>query len=308
MFLLNKLKYLSFNTLNISISGLRHLTNLVELHCANSLITLNVLNYLPYLSVFNNSLLEIPNMLDELNMHSSLTDLSIYNTYIPPTELYKLPNLTKLVCLHKYYYTNKHLLSSSLSKVKELIIDNTFQCDRTIYNLMVNLTHLTDKDNNLINIKKNNKEFSLSDNISDSLINLKYLNLGFNSLSNTFFNKLTNLTYLNCGKNKIITDDAIKDLILLEYLNIESADNITDIALLNLKKLKILLVNSNITDNGFINIFNLEWVSIYSNNYITNNVLIQNKNISYIEYGINTKITKNIIQYLKKYVILKNII
>ena len=109
-------------------------------------------------------------------------------------------------------------------------------------------------DNNckIIKIVDNNKYPKITNHKLKILINLTSLNLGSkdNIITNEGIKELTNIKFLNLFDNNKITDDGIKGLINLSSLN--------------------LLLSNKITDDGVRGLTNLTYLYLYDNNIITN--------------------------------------
>ena len=229
--LLNKIEVLNLSNKDIKeLNGIEYLTNLKELNLENNQLKKVNLRYNEELITLNLS----NNNLDKINLN--------FNKLLEYVNLSK-NNLTKFDTL-------------PISKVKQLDLSNNNLSDIKLTN-MKDIISLRLKNNKLkdINLKNNLllEELDISFNNIKELSyfsNLTSLDIEKTDIEDVIVNK--ELKRVNIGSTKFKNIDFIKNLELLEELNISNTD-IDSLDLSNYKKLKTLDIS-----NTYLEKFNIK--------------------------------------------------
>ena len=208
-----------------------------------------------------------------------LEELNLSNNYIGDEQLNYLTYLTKLQTIN---LSNNNLRGEEVKNI--------------IYKI---------KTLQKINLSNNNIEQLIFEK-SSGLIELDLDNnkINFLSFTNKSGNKFEFLMYLSANENRIQNVEGINNLINLEYLSL-SVNEIREISIKKLNKLKYLQLKSNLLENFIVSKNNqlLQYIDVSFNNINSftilgecnalKNLILDNNKLSDINYSEN----KNISQY-----------
>ena len=248
----------------------------------------------------------------------NLQVLKIYHSYYITDEAFKNLNKIKTLILHNTKITSKVLqylsniecwspdyvkksdnVNENMKNIKKLkLLDlsgNSNYDDESIKNVEINHVILSGESMITINGLKNVKKMDLvSDNITIIDEDLKNLDL----------------IYLNLNGNKIISDKGLKYCKNLKMLSLYHCDGITDEGLINMINLEYLNLkmsflysydrNNKITNKSLKELIKLKYLNLNGNINITDDGIKSLINLEYLNISHNNKITINGLLNLKK--------
>lgn len=150
-------------------------------------------------------------------------------------------------------------------------------------------------------------DMELTDEILKQWPNCTNLNLEFSCLvTNDGLKGLTKLIFLDLSENDNITDDGIRGLTNLVVLNLLESSEITNDGIMNLTNLTdlVLCKNDQITDEEIINLTNLTNLRLIGMEQLTDDLIKTLTNLTQLSLANNNTITNNGISDLTKLTIL----
>ena len=234
-----------------------------------------------------------------------LSDLQIKYLDLSFNRIISLIGFEKFKLLEELNLSNNYIgddqlnYLGALSKLKSLNLSNNNLKDEEIKKIINSIKTLQK-----INLSNNNIE-QLIFNKSNGLIELELDNNKLNYLSFNSNNQLFEyLMYLSVNENKLKAIDNINNLINLEYLSL-SVNELKQINIIKLSKLKYLQLKTNLLENLVINKSNqlLQYIDISFNNLNSftiigecsslKNLILDNNKLTTINFEENTNINFN---------------
>ncbi|KAL9645156.1 hypothetical protein ABK040_002359 [Willaertia magna] len=301
--------YLTGNRITgICFENLKQLQNLYVFGCNKKIVRYqDYLHHLINLTSLSVKCSSTINNFSFLNKLVNLTKLTIYSKFYKDVDFYELRKLKYLTILEGKisgecfkYLNSLQFLKCDLNKITNLEYLKNINSIKSKSNLKtknIKEEDLQDLCLTYLNLSYPNNNSIINGSCLLKLQNLTFLNISGSLIEDKYLQNLKQLKQLECTECCNITGECLLYLTNLEILNINNSSNnfsskteLKDKYFVNLKKLKILNVNStkSITGECLLYVTNLEILNIQFNQnvkdeYFNNLICLKELNI----YGCN---------------------